>query len=858
MPQQLPSLRVLLSVVLITVGLLASASPMALPLAVAGNAAQAPTPTSILASNSLPITGAVPEPADPNAASDATGIALNAVPLYDGIYRAGSWVPIRVTADNEGADLAAMVQVNTNRGTVFAANLDLPRGARKTVLVYAFISNLNRRMTVRLMDGERQLAQKNVALEPHAGNEQMVGVISDDGVGIRLPDRLTTNARLVGVPIGLNDLPEHALGLSSFDALIFNDVATAPLNEAQRSALQEWVLRGGQVIVGGGATAARTLDGLPQALQPVRVTGTQQVPAATLLSSAEGWREQLILAQTEPTGGTEATAQSYVRANSALKQSDEAQVVLERRLGRGSAVFVAFALNTPVLTSWPDGQRFWTELLPSRQVLPQDFAPNEMSADAFIESNVASVLTGLPALEFPSLLLLGGLLLAYIVLVGPVTYVILRRLDRQALGWIVVPVITLTFAVVAYGLGYAQRGGDVVFNQITLVEPLNPDEGTAAQARVRSFVGLFSPSQERYTINAQPTNSAESMPLMRPISIQGPWDPNTNTQTGVFLQDHLVGNGGSAQVTNLDVAQWSMRAMLADEVRPYRGLAAQLVFEGTRLRAEVVNNGDQPVRDVTLVQGNRIARLGTLAPGEQRNVLMLPLDAMLNAKFGGSVPPLSYLMYGEQLDKANTPGGVPLAADIQLRVRLLDSLYAYGPIQRGPQPLLIAWDQETPLQMSIPGKRAARQDLTLITFSPDLKVTGKTVELEQGWLERRFDVWPNGMCIGSQGPGVSMLDQTVIGTLHLPRNFVGIEATELTLLTFADGVWPPELRIDLFDWERSEWVAQDASQRRLLIDEPARFVSSNGQVRVRLEGPVSPMNNAGCLSVDATIKGSLP
>ena len=46
-----------------------------------------------------------------------------------------------------------------------------------------------------------------------------------------------------------------------------------------------------------------------------------------------------------------------------------------------------------------------------------------------------------PSLEFPSIYVLLGLIGGYVLLVGPVNYLALRRLRRPGLTWLTVPVL---------------------------------------------------------------------------------------------------------------------------------------------------------------------------------------------------------------------------------------------------------------------------------------------------------------------------------------------------------------------------------------------------------------------------------
>ncbi|MBC8077439.1 MAG: hypothetical protein H7Y32_15305, partial [Chloroflexales bacterium] len=517
--------------------------------------------------------------------------------------------------------------------------------------------------------------------------------------------------------------------------------------------------------------------------------------------------------------------------------------LIERLLGKGTISFFALPLHEPALAAWQQAPALWDALLRAPPAPQPGFGPSEVTTEQLIEGNVASSLVRLPALALPSLAVLGGLLLGYILLVGPGTYLVLRLLDRQALGWLVVPAITVVFALLAYGVGFAQRGGDVVLNQVSLVEPLD-----GATARVRSFVGLFSPRSSSYTLDIS------GNPLLRPISLQGPWD--TTEQGGVFQQQ---------RASAIDVPQWSMRAVVADASVPFAGLAARITLQNGTLAAAVANDTGQTLRDVVLVQDINVAHVGDMLPGERRRVAFTSASGpdlmQRRSKFGGA--PLSYLIYSDLIDAQNTQGAQPLPPAIQLRQGLLDAIYSSGPIQRNAAPLLFAWADAAPLDVSVPNQRVDRQQLTLITIEPELVVEAGAVALGQGWLDRSVLVSDptntQSVCVGSQGLGVNLFGEPTVLTLTLPRGLRTLRPSELRLLPNADGPWPENATVELYDWQAAQWAAQPVrGTAPVAIEQPERFLGpDNGNIRARISGTIDPQKGGGCVYVDASLKGEI-
>lgn len=788
----------------------------------------------------LVVLGVSPVAAAPVA--QASPITLSARSAYEGVYRVGNWLPVLVELENSGVDRTVEVRVGSREGAQYSAEVELPNNGRKTLTIYVYLATAVRRLQVRLLNGDEELANQTLQLQPANLRARLVGVLAGAGGALRPPARLDDGTPLVVVPLGLADLPDHPLGLSSLATLVIEDVATSELSERQREALNEWVLRGGQLIIGGGAGLARTLDGLAPELRTVNLVGEATLPAATLLGAEAATATALPLARLEPR--PDLAGRSPYRVPVAML-SGEAPV-FEQTLGRGVITALSLPLAHPALASWSQFAQLWQALLRPVSELPPGFAPENVTFDGFTEGNLASTLTSLPALEFPPLALLGGLLLAYIVIVGPLTYLVLRRLDRQMLGWVVVPVLTLVFAGLTYGLGYTQRGGDLVLNQVTLIEPL---EGADGRARVRSFVGVFSPERRAYTLQAE-LLGASGEPLLRPISVQGPWDTSGSSMGGVYVQD------GRSEARNFEIAQWSMRALASDTITPASSVKAQLRIEGQKLSGTVQNDSTMLLRDVALVQGNWVARLGDIPAGETRSGA-LTRRQQGQMGMGGSSVPVSYAIYGEEMDNQSKMGGQPLPPELQLRVRLLDALYNYGPSTHSGQPLMVAWADSAGLALRTGEQRADEQQVAIVATTPSIEMVGASIDLPQGWFSPRFEGNQVNACFGGQGAGLTLGTEPGVMQLSLPRDLYGVQASALTLLGSSDGPWSEDIRLELYNWAEGSWVEQSTVRRTLEVADASSFLGTHGKLRIRLSA-TGPLMNTGCVYVDAKLKGTMP
>jgi hypothetical protein len=234
-----------------------------------------------------------------------------------------------------------------------------------------------------------------------------------------------------------------------------------------------------------------------------------------------------------------------------------------------------------------------------------------------------NAVSNLPALEFPSINLLLGLIAAYIVLAGPVNYVALRRLRRPGLMWVTVPVLVLLFSGSAYFLAVRAKGSDVQGSAVSVIQVA---DGTS-WARVRRMVGVVAPRQGDYRIVDSGSALAAS------------WDGG---------RGRFSGSGGSSgdigvKIRNVEerselelrrMGKWTMRSHLNYGVqRVEEALSYNLSIDGRRLKGTVKNESPTALKQVLLFTGGPVEDLGALGPGDTA-IVDIPLVASAGGQPG--------------------------------------------------------------------------------------------------------------------------------------------------------------------------------------------------------------------------------
>lgn len=586
---------------------------------------------------------------------------------YDGAYRIAEWFPINVDVANDGPDVRAVLEWRfpgqLNEGT-FQHVVDLPRGSRKRVTLSAYSQTFAQNGRLRVLDGEAVLLEQDIRLETVEASRFLIGVVSTDPTLLNSLNSLQV-AGAGGTTVRHLDaaaLPDSAAALRGLDMLFLHDIDTGALQPTQRGAIELWTQLGGQLVISGGLNGLRALSGFAD-IAPVEggagVAEADLSPLARLAGSSTGpGAAGAAVSEVSPRAGAEALPAP-------------APLVYRSRLGSGSVVFTAFDLAA--LRGWTGEVDLWQQLLTPGEL----FTPGANARQQ--RTNLLQNVLRLPSLNLPSAGTLLSFMLVYILVVGPINYLILRRLRRLELAWLTIPATVVLFTTAFYLIGFGLRGSGAQVSQLAVVQGV---EGTS-RGFGTSFVGLFSPRRTRYDLG---------FPAGTLLSEARGWtddDADTSasqtSDAGVEIPDVLVDVG-------------SVRSFIAEGASdvPLQVQSA-IRDESGALRGEVRNIGSEPLLDAIVVRGETFWSLGTVAPGA-----------------AGSLP---------ESAGRNFPSGVNLSqVGFFNREQMISSLFdGSGARFRRAAPraaadagvYLLAWAERPSLSVQLNGQGATQDGLTL-------------------------------------------------------------------------------------------------------------------------------------------------
>jgi len=625
---------------------------------------------------------------------------------FNGRYKVGVWSPVSVTLS--GPRLRGRLELRTPDGddvdTVVSRDNVQIDGQPKQLLVRFGSTDATLTVVFRPEGAKAlrwELASSDTPDERHiprpleTSHELLVEIGRGVGLrGVRDSNRARRGEEIVTAQLDqrtqLQQLPTEWFGYEGVDALFLSTsqeldlesgrlLSTLAADNARWQALAQWVRSGGRLIVGGGGAADQLANVLRRTgpvgeLMPGRLAGDASLDrlsaleqyAATTQKGAATASAPLEIPLADPSDPGSArrlrVAQlSEVEGAVELAQ-DGVPLVVRAPRGFGEVVFVALDLDRAPLAHWPGRTALLNRLLgkpaEGTQAPPEDDESSPQQMLLLGVTDLAGQLKGaldqFAGIRPVSFVLVAGLALLYIALIGPLDYVLVRKVFRRPeLTWVTFPLMVLVFSLATYQLAYWMKGKQLLVNQVDLVDV----DLSSGQVRGQTWFNVFSPDSRSFDVSVTPLpavsdgkrpNGSDAVPendgqpaesasvvswLGLPGEALGGMDRSGSP--GLFQGSYaFTASGGPEEkgmtMTGVPIPVWSSKSFTArwTKAAPDAAVRCDLRWESGRLRGTIRNNMDIPLSDCLLVyrgpgSGTRSAhviRFATIEAGKSATI----------------------------------------------------------------------------------------------------------------------------------------------------------------------------------------------------------------------------------------------
>ncbi|MCX8107353.1 MAG: hypothetical protein N3G20_00965, partial [Verrucomicrobiae bacterium] len=538
----------------------------------------------------------------------------------DGIVREGCWFPVACEVFNDGEAFDALFEfssVQTGGAQVRRMHVELPTNTRKRFSFPVFAgSSRYATWRARLVDksGKLRAERPDIQVQDIARGSFLLGGLARSFAGLPVLPQPGSNrgpqAKVARMTV--EQFPDNPIALEGLSAIYINSEKAIELKPEQVFALRTWLHAGGVAVVGIEQMQDVTSTRWLRELLGIELTGgfTNQslgelhnwllspeapytIPHSTIQRDDAFEATEFLAYASEHTGH---------KVRLAVKGKP---LLLTKQCGRGELMTLLFSPEREPFKSWKCRDWFWAKLLriKSDYFQPARTVPyGGVGIDGVFGAMIETRQTRKLAVEW-----LLVLLVVYLVVIGPMDYYVLKRINRQMLTWLTFPAYVVFFSLLIYWIGYKLRAGESEWNELHLTDVLPIDGG--AILRGRTYGSLYSSSNARYKLGADLPSAA----------LRGEYRGAVGGgQETAHIDAELVANSFRAEVS---VPVWSSLMYVAEWAKPGElPISAQVISSNSTIIAHIENRLSRTVGPVLIAYRDRLYRFESLAPGQRTTV----------------------------------------------------------------------------------------------------------------------------------------------------------------------------------------------------------------------------------------------
>ncbi len=437
---------------------------------------------------------------------------------FEGAYKVGYWTPVRITILTDSKDLEGQLALTTKDGDgVPATFLDaepirVAANTTRSFTRYVKFGQIGGELTIelRLTDGatmKRVFVGDELPPAMASDRDWILTLGPDTGVAAAIKSSRVTAIADVSA------LPTDWFAYEAVNTIVLATSDTsllASISPEQFTALEQWVELGGRLVMCVGAGGEEVIGaGQPLAnLVPGTFSRVQTVRGLTALESHVGSSQALDAIKVD---GRTVPLQICLLENVVGKipvyeqaADGKRPVIIRAPTGLGQVVFVAVDLDRPPFSDWADRPRLIEKLVQGDAEQQQDRSTSSGPTGQLVHlgyddlsgqlRTAAEQYSGVGLVPFSWV---AGLIVVYILLIGPADYFLLRDvLRRMSWTWVTFPIIVVVFCSLAVVLHRTFKASGVKLNQIDLVD-IDLDRSLA---RGTTWTHLYSPKSAIYDL----------------------------------------------------------------------------------------------------------------------------------------------------------------------------------------------------------------------------------------------------------------------------------------------------------------------------------------------------------------------
>lgn len=522
----------------------------------------------------------------------------------DGKYKALKYMPVTVQINNLEKDFNGEVEVRVTSDSsggynAYSKEVSASKGENISVTIPVKFLDGNSNGAVCIIEKGKVLYEKKLLISSGRVNEgnAFTGLLTDDPTALGYLGNITyfdsnysSTGKMNCVNLTEDMLDEDGLSIDGLDVIIINNYNMANLNDKQYKSLNNWVNSGGTLLIGAGANESKTINNINKSFLNIASNGTMEKSVKTGSENLN-----LILSQIN------------LEDSTVIVNSNENELVYSLDRGEGKILITSFDLGLEPFISSNDAAIMLQNIL--IETFDKIYEENYQGGYYSTSYEISNILGNIPVENAVSPLTLGVVLGVYAILVGIVIYLILKKMKKRDLTWVLIPVTAVVFTVMIYLLGSKMKIKDVIVNSANII---SVDEDGRGQ--INSYIGIASKNKENIKIEKEEDLKMKYLSDDYYYYGDTSYDAKTLRVKTTYTNDtsyFTVANNNVAEVNKFEISGKEI-------VMPK--LENTLKIKDGNLEGTIKNNLDADIKKLVIVSGKTVWDLGQVAKGEEISI----------------------------------------------------------------------------------------------------------------------------------------------------------------------------------------------------------------------------------------------
>lgn len=530
----------------------------------------------------------------------------------EGKYRALKYIPVTVEFTSFEKDFNGEVEIRTSSSytstyDAYSKEVSVAQGETGKVTIPIKLLEGSSKITVNLIEDGKVLFEKKSLISNGRVSESnlFMGVLTDDQTSLSYIGSITfdnTNSSgykgaIEKVQLDEKIIGENNLNIDGLDIILINNYNMSNLKSEQYTALNSWVNKGGTLIIAAGANEGKTISNIDSDFLSIKSNGNTE-KNITLVDD----NLNLIVSDLE-------------LKNSNIKYgSNEEPLAYSITRGKGEIIVSTFDLGLEPLISSEDAGKFFNNII--LDTISKFFEDSMYGGYTPGYYKISELTRTIPINEIVGVKSLIVILGLYALIVGIVSYIVLKKINKRDLTWVVIPVFSIVFTLVIYFMGSSSRVNDIVLNQNNIISVDEDGKGTA-----KGYLGIG-------------TKYKSDVIIEKPEDLTMNYSTNNNYYYGnqeeevsdiLRVKTTYSGNNSYFTFSNSDALDMkSFEVIGKEQIIPTIETSFNL-SEGN-LNGKVKNTLGYNIKRLLLVAGKNVWDIGEIGENEEKEITNLKVS----------------------------------------------------------------------------------------------------------------------------------------------------------------------------------------------------------------------------------------